>query len=181
MLLGRLGVPFIVRASHIPENSSELRPAMLVKELALRKAKATAERVLVGRVRPATFVLGADTIVALGRKILGKPTDRHDAYAMLSSLSGSIHHVYTGVALIEVGTKRQWVRHAVSQVRMKKMPPAQISRLSKRHLDKAGAYAIQDRRDPYARVIKGTYENVVGLPLHVVSALLRQAGFKVSG
>ena len=63
---------------------------------------------------------------------------------------------------------------------MKKMPLDQILRLSHKHLDKAGAYAIQDRRDPYAQLVKGTYENVVGLPLDVTAKLLRRAGFKTS-
>ena len=98
---------------------------------------------------------------------------------MLYRLSNSTHRVYTGVALVEAGGKRQWVTHAVSHVRMKKMPLDQILKYASRHLDKAGAYAIQDRKDPYAQVVKGSYENVVGLPLEITADFLRKAGFRV--
>ena len=98
---------------------------------------------------------------------------------MLYRLSNSTHRVYTGIALVEAGGKRHWVTHAVSQVRMKKMPLDDILKYAGRHLDKAGAYAIQDRKDPYAQVVKGSYENVVGLPLEVTADLLRKAGFPI--
>ena len=80
-----------------PENSTQKIPKRLVEELALRKAEATAALVKTG------WVLGADTIVVLGRKILGKPADAKDAYRMLYRLSNSTHQVYTGVALVEAG------------------------------------------------------------------------------
>lgn len=172
-LLRQLGVSYTVKPSHIPEDSTQRIPKRLVEELALRKAEATAAMVKTG------WILGADTVVVLGRKILGKPKDLKDAYRMLYRLSNSIHQVYTGVALIEASGSRRWVSHAVSHVRMKKMPLDQILRLSQKHLDKAGAYAIQDRNDPYAYLIKGSYENVVGLPLDVTRELLRKAGFKI--
>jgi septum formation protein len=170
MLLRKLGVAYTVRPSHVLEDSIQKNPKRLVEELALRKALATAALSKSG------WVLGADTVVVLGRKILGKPLDMKDAYRMLYRLSNSTHQVYTGVALVEVGGERQWVSHAVSHVRMKKMPIDQILKLSQKHLDKAGAYAIQDRKDPYATLVKGTYENVVGLPLDVTAKLLRKAG-----
>jgi septum formation protein len=176
-LLRKLGIPYTIQPSHVDETCAQRSPKRFVVELALRKAKATAQG-LRAQPRP-VFVLGADTVVVLGRKILGKPTDLKDAYRMLYRLSNSTHQVYTGVALVEAGGKRQWVAHAVTHVRMKKMPLDHILKYSSRHLDKAGAYAIQDRKDPYAQVVKGSYENVVGLPLEVTAALLRKAGFKI--
>jgi len=173
-----LGIPYTVKPSHVDEACTQRQPKKFVEELALRKAMATAKQLRLSRRRP-TFVLGADTVVVLGRKILGKPTDLKDAYRMLYRLSNSTHRVYTGVALVEVGGDRQWVTHAVSQVRMKKMPLDQILKYSGKHLDKAGAYAIQDRQDPFASVVKGSYENVVGLPLEVTADFLRKAGFAV--
>ncbi len=93
---------------------------------------------------------------------------------MLSGLSGSIHHVYTGVALVDAKTHKALVTHAKSEVRMKKIPEALLRKLSRKHLDKAGSYAIQAKRDPIARVIKGSYDNVVGLPVQTVKALLKK-------
>lgn len=193
-LLRQLGVAYMVKPSHIPEDSTQKIPKRLVEELALRKAEATVKQLQgaplpsppphrgEGGRRPgegnAVWVLGADTVVVLRRKILGKPTDVKDAYRMLYRLSNSIHQVYTGVALVEANGPRRWVTHAVSHVRMKKMPLDQILRLSQKHLDKAGAYAIQDRNDPYAHLVKGSYENVVGLPLEVTAELLQRAGFE---
>src|ERR1700733_13025738 len=156
-LLKKVGIPFRVLPSHVSEATTQKNPIKFVEELALRKAKATARLVKEGT------VLGADTVVVLNRKILGKPLDVQDAYRMLSRLSGSIHHVYTGVALIDVKTKKSFVTHAKSEVRMKKIPEALLRNLSRRHLDKAGSYAIQAKRDPIARVVKGSYDNVVGL------------------
>jgi len=183
-LLRQLGVSYTVKASHVSEDSNQAIPRRLVEELALRKAEATAKLLAsLGRgikgEGTAVWVLGADTIVVLGRKILGKPKDVKDAYRMLYRLSNSVHQVYTGVALVEANGARRWVTHAVSHVRMKKMPLDQILRLSQKHLDKAGAYAIQDRNDPYAHLVRGSYENVVGLPLDVTEKLLRKAGFKI--
>jgi len=171
MLLKELGIPFTIQASNVPEDSKETHPRKLVEELALRKAQATAKTLKNG------WVLGADTVVVLDGKILGKPVDAKDAYRMLYRLSGSTHSVYTGVALVEAGGKRQWIDHGVSIVRMKKMELDLIMKLSRLHMDKAGSYAIQEKKDPVAKVVKGGYDNVVGLPLDIVKKLLRKAGF----
>ena len=92
---------------------------------------------------------------------------------MLGRLSGSTHQVYTGVALVDAKTKKTLVSHAKSEVRMKKISPQDLARLSRKHLDKAGSYAIQEKHDPIARVVKGSYDNVVGLPVKV-KALLKK-------
>ncbi len=155
--------------SHASERSSEKDPAKLVQELALRKAKEIARRF-----KGNALVLGADTVVALKGEILGKPRDRRHAYQMLYKLSGSTHQVYTGVAVVQVPSQKERVGWAVSHVRMKKIEIDEILRLSRLHLDKAGSYAIQEKRDPIARVIKGNYDNVVGLPIGLVRKLLRR-------
>jgi septum formation protein len=90
---------------------------------------------------------------------------------MLYRLSGSTHYVYTGVAVAANGKLQS--DHAVSTVRMKKLDLGTLMRLSRKNLDKAGAYAIQSKRDPIAQVVKGTYDNVVGLPVELVRKLLR--------
>jgi len=167
-LLKRLNIPFIAEASGVSEACRQRRPQRLVIELALRKARAVAQKRKAGR------ILGADTVVALKGKILGKPRDARDAYRMLYRLSGSVHRVFTGVAVVDAASGRALSGYAVSSVRMKKIALDEILRLSRKHLDKAGAYAIQEKRDPVARVVKGSYDNVVGLPLDLVKKLLKK-------
>ena len=167
-LLKKLRIPFRVVASRIPETTSNRNPIKLVRDLALRKARIVAHSFDDG------LILGADTVVVLRGRILGKPRSPRDAYRMLSQLSGSTHHVYTGVALVDARTRKSSVSHASSEVRMKAIGTKELLRLSRKHLDKAGAYAIQEKRDPVARVIKGSYDNVVGLPVAKVRALLKK-------
>jgi septum formation protein len=168
ILLKRLKIPFRILPSHIPERSKQKAPHAIVRDLALQKAQAIAGQLKEG------IVLGADTIVVLRRKVLGKPRDAEDAYRMLYRLSGTTHQVYTGVALVDAGTRRAVVSHAKSSVRMRKMPLEMLLALSRKHLDKAGSYAIQEKRDPIARVVRGSYDNVVGLPVAMVKALLKK-------
>jgi septum formation protein len=166
-LLKTLGLPFRVVPSYVPEHSQERRPEKLVQELALRKARAVAQKVKQG------MILGADTVVVLGGEILGQPKDADDAYRMLFRLSGTTHRVYTGVALVDTARRTSKVAFAVSTVRMKPLSIDTLLRLSHKNLDKAGAYAIQNQHDPIARVVKGDYDNVVGLPLAVVKRMLK--------
>lgn len=168
-LLKRLRIPFKVIPSRVSETALHQNPRRLVEELAIRKARSVA-----GTLKR-ELVLGADTVVVLRGRVLGKPLHVRDAYEMLYRLSGSTHQVYTGVALVDAATGRCESRVAVSTVRMKKLPINRLLALSRRHLDKAGSYAIQEKRDPIARVIKGSYENVVGLPVCVVKKLIRSA------
>jgi septum formation protein len=164
-LLKELGIPFRVVPSGVAETSSEKRPAQLVQQLALRKAQSVA------KFHREDVVLGADTLVILGDKILGQPKDAQDAYRMLYRLGGTTHRVFTGVAVVAAG--HSTVAYAMSKVRMKKLPIDQILRLARKNLDKAGSYAIQSKNDPIARVVQGDYDNVVGLPLKVVKRLLK--------
>ena len=167
-LLKKLRIPFRVLPSHVSEHSDEKRPHKLVQELALRKAQSVAKKFKAGT------VVGADTLVFLGAKILGQPKDAKEAYQMLYRLSGSTHRVLTGVAVVDVQSGEFFVDYAESRVRMKKMPLEMIMKLSMKHLDKAGSYAIQEKKDPIAKVISGSYDNVVGLPVSLVKKLLAQ-------
>ncbi|OGR93103.1 MAG: septum formation protein Maf [Elusimicrobia bacterium RIFCSPLOWO2_01_FULL_59_12] len=166
VLLKALRFPFRVVPSGVSERSDEKRPHRLVQELARRKAE------WVARGRKNSLVLGADTLVVLRGTILGQPKNPAHAYQMLYRLSGTTHQVFTGVALVDTvrGTSR--AAYAVSSVRMKKLPIDLLLRLSRRHLDKAGSYAIQSKNDPIAKVVRGGYDNVVGLPVAVVRRLL---------
>jgi MAF protein len=169
-LLKQAGIPFKVTPSRVSEDSREPNPRKRAEALALRKAKAVAER------RSSGWVLGADTIVVLGNQMLGKPANADDAYRMLYRLAGSTHRVVTGVALVDSANGRSLVASAVSHVTMKKIEIDALLVLSRKHLDKAGAYAIQEKRDPIARVTKGSYDNVVGLPVDLVKEMLKRFG-----
>ncbi|MBI3550608.1 MAG: septum formation protein Maf [Elusimicrobia bacterium] len=168
-LLKALRVPFRIIRPGVSERSAESRPRRLALELALRKARAVA-----GRLERA-LVLGADTIVVCRGKILGKPRGGRDAVRMLTLLNGSWHRVYTGVALVDAASGRSWREVAVTRVKARRLPATELARLADRHLDKAGGYAMQDKKDPFIEKVVGPVDNVIGLPLASVRKLIRKA------
>lgn len=143
-----------------------ISPRGLVKSLALKKARAVSKK------NPEAVVLGADTIVYINRRILGKPRDKHHAVSILRELSGAWQKVYTGVAVVWNGGKTARRGVAVSHVKMRRLNERDLEWASKKHLDKAGAYAVQEKRDPFVEKIVGDYDNVVGLPMRLVKKLL---------
>ncbi|MBD9665201.1 septum formation protein [Variovorax paradoxus] len=122
-------------------------------------------------------VLCADTTVALGRTILGKPEDARDAERMLALLSGATHRVLTAVALQH--GRRRHAALSVSRVRFAAMTRKQIARYaaSGEPLGKAGAYAIQGAAAAHIEHISGSYSGIMGLPMFETAQLLRSAGF----
>jgi len=120
-------------------------------------------------------VLAADTTVALGRRILGKPADATDAVAMLSALSGRMHRVLTAVAVHD--GRQVHAALSVSRVRFAALTPAQIEAYvaSGEPFGKAGAYAIQSQAAAWVAHIDGSYSGIMGLPLYETAQLLRQA------
>ena len=194
-LLAQIGVEFEVRVSDKEEIYHSEIPEEIVKELALMKgenvmADMTVEQVLK---KPATekteetedrqtflkstVIIGADTVVVLDDKILGKPKDEEDAFRMIQSLQGRGHEVYTGVAVIEFDSegKRSTVNHAVgTKVYVNAMTEEEIHAYiaTGEPVDKAGAYGIQGRFAPFIDRIEGDYYNVVGLPVSYVYQVL---------
>ena len=142
-----------------------------VERMARTKAE-TGWRRMVQRNLPRAPVLSADTTVALDGKIFGKPADREDAAAMLSSLSGSSHEVLTAVALKSDDFLQSVVSR--SEVKFKKLTPAEIAAYveSGECDDKAGAYAIQGRAARFVVELRGSYSGVMGLPLYETAQLL---------
>lgn len=176
-LLAQIGVEFTVAVSNKEEHYESSEPAGIVRELALMKA----ENVASEQSQPLqnTVILGADTIVALDGKILGKPADEEDAYRMLTSLQGRTHEVYTGVAFLFYDREgRTQVRtHAVqTRVHVHDMTPEEIRCYiaTGEPMDKAGAYGIQGRFAAYIDGIDGDYYNVVGLPVSYVYQMLKE-------
>jgi septum formation protein len=140
--------------------------------LALRKAADVAARVREG------LVLGADTIVECGGRLLGKPKDRDEAHRFLRLLSGRSHLVVTGLALVEASDGRAEVGHEVTEVRMRVLTDVEINAYVQtgEPLDKAGGYAIQGTAGAFIEGIKGSFTNVVGLPLGRLRTLLLRFG-----
>ncbi len=168
-LLRAWKIPFRVIFSRMHEpRPGRTPPVRYARRLALAKANAVARQVKGGG------GLGADTIVVAGRAILGKPRSVAEAERMLRTLSGSRHRVITAVALVDATTGRRRVAHATSVVTMRRLSDVERRRYARRHLDKAGAYAVQDENDPVVTKIEGSYTNVVGLPKEVVLPLVRR-------
>lgn len=161
-LLQELGVPFEVRPAAAPEWH---HPHCTARELSLANAHRKA-RTAAGRFRR-RIILGADTLVARGATIYGKPRDRSEAERMLTELAGHTHTVVTGVCLIDTATGREWTFAETTAVTFHRLSRAQIRAYLRRinPLDKAGAYSIQEHGERIVKRIDGSFSNVVGLPL----------------
>lgn len=155
-------------------------PAAYVQRVTGLKLQASVAR-LKRRGLPLAPVLCADTTVALGRRILGKPEDAADAQRMLSALSGQRHRVLTAVAVARPtarGAVRTWAALSRSQVEFDDWRAADIRRYvaSGEPMGKAGAYAIQGTAALHIRHISGSYSGIMGLPAQETAQLLRAAG-----
>ncbi|HWD59483.1 MAG TPA: nucleoside triphosphate pyrophosphatase [Stellaceae bacterium] len=149
-------------------------PASHVLRLARAKAEAVQER------HPGAFILAADTVVACGRRILGKPDDEAAARSCLTLLSGRRHRVYGGVAVV-APDGRVATRRVVSQVAVKRLSDPELTAYlaTGEWRGKAGGYAIQGRAAPLVAWMQGSYSNVVGLPLFETAQLLTGLGYPV--
>jgi septum formation protein len=168
-LLTAAGFSFEVLAADVDETPlPHETPAAYVERLAIQKAKA------VLAMRPEAYVLGADTTVTIDHDILGKPVDEADAARMLRKLSGKVHLVHTGVAL----ASSRGIQSAVDTTRVwfEPMTDEDISWYvaTGEPVDRAGAYAIQGFAARFIPRIDGSYSNVVGLPVAMVSSILNK-------
>ena len=149
----------------------------LPRRLALRLAAAKAEAVAARS--PDAYVLAADTVVAQGRRLLGKAEDAAQARAWLELMSGRAHRVFTGVAVI-APSGRKAVRLAEARVRFKRLTTAEIDAYLAcgEWEGKAGAYAIQGRAGGFVIEVQGSYSAVIGLPLYETRMLLDGLGYR---
>lgn len=174
-LLAQVGiVPDHILPAAIDESVRKAEaPRLHAMRLATEKARAAKDK---WTGAPA-FILAADTVVALGRRILPKAEDEAQVRACLGMLSGRRHQVMTAVALISPDGKLR-TRLALTRVSMLRLSEAQISRYveSREGEGKAGGYAIQGRAESFVKDISGSYSNVVGLPLALTVSLLAGAG-----
>lgn len=171
VLLAQIGVPVRVEPAHIDESRlpDEAAPDFVTR-LAMEKASVVRDR------HPASIVLGADTAVVLKQDILGKPADQQAAISMLQALSGGVHQVLTGIAVLSPGF--QEARVVTTEVAFRDLSAPEIAAYvdTGEPLDKAGSYGIQGLGALFVRAISGSYSNVVGLPLCETGELLRQVG-----
>lgn len=172
-LLRGAAIWFEAHPSHISENGIAGESPL---EYACRVAREKAQAV--AREFPGRYVLGADTIVTLDNEVLGKPCDAEDARRMLRLLSNRQHEVTTAVSLV-LASGAVDTRHCTTRVRFREIEEEEIRAYvaSGEPMDKAGAYAIQGGAQRWARGIDGEYSNVVGLPLSVVTEMLRAGRF----
>ncbi len=168
-----LGLSFIIEAAQVDENPlAHEAPEEFVLRVATDKARAVAKR------HPDGWVLGADTVVVLDNQILGKPVDEDDARRLLTLLAGRWHEVLTGFCLYRKNKEHltaQAVRTTVKFVDFDETIAAAYVQTGE-PLDKAGAYGIQGKGGFLVEQIKGSYSNVVGLPLAEVMEKLLQLG-----
>lgn len=175
-LLATLGI--VPDAVLPPEIDEDPRPAELPRPYAERLAREKAAAVEAG---PDDVVLCADTTVALGRRILGKPSDAGQAAAFLVALAGRRHSVITAVA-VRRGA-RVWQRTSVSAVKVRRLSDAELNGYlaSGEWRGKAGGYGIQGRAAAFIPWISGSFSGIVGLPLAETATLLAAAGYPVAG
>ncbi len=173
-LLEMMGLEFEIIPAKDELDANGLSPAEAVAKIALGKALAVA------RDRSDDdLVIAADTLVCLGGELLGKPKDESEAYEMLKKLSGNEHEVYTGVAVSFGG--RTASEAEMTKVRFCKMTDDDIKGYisTNEPMDKAGAYGIQGKGAVFIEGIEGDYFNVMGLPLHRLSLMLKEFGFSL--
>lgn len=171
-LLGNAGFTFSIQPADVDETPRDGEPPeQYVRRLAREKALK-----IRGRDPDGTVVLGADTTVVVGGRMLGKPADDEDAARMLRALSGVVHEVLTGVALASAaGIEDAAVR---TKVRLLPLSSDEIAWYiaTGEPAGKAGAYAIQGRAARFVDWIEGSWSNVVGLPIATVYQMLKRAG-----
>ena len=174
-LLAQAGItPDAILPAAIDES---LRKGELPRAHAQRLAAEKARKVQSEWNGKPAFILAADTVVAMGRRILPKASDDQEVRACLKLLSGRRHQVITAVALIAPDGKLR-TRMAMTRVSLLRLTPAQVATYveSREGVGKAGGYAIQGRAEMLIKEISGSYSNVVGLPLALTVSLLYGAG-----
>lgn len=174
-LLAMLEIPFDVIVSETEEIITQTDSVKITEELSVRKAEAVAHKV------NDAVIIGADTIVSIDGRILGKPRDIEDARDMIALLQGRSHMVYTGVTIWEVaseGNSRVCTFSEGTKVKVAPMSEEEIETYiaSGEPYDKAGGYGIQGTFGKFIEGIEGDYYNVVGLPVHRLYEEMKKIG-----
>lgn len=173
-LLTNMGIPFTIHPSDADETVSGA-PEEMVRTLALRKAAQVAQAVGAG------WIVGADTLVALDGRALGKPADADDAIHMLKALSGRAHDVFTGVCLMDAATGKRDLRVVGTKVFFRPLIEEEIRAYvaTGEPMDKAGAYGAQGLASLFVERIEGSFFNVMGLPVCRLGIMLKKVGVEL--
>ncbi len=178
-LLARIGIPFDVMVSGIDESLGDHDHAeTFALAMSQGKARDIAARLSVGELREGCLILAADTVVAKGGHILGKPVGRADTERMLRLLSGCWHEVITGMTLLRPDTGEERSVAEITRVKFRELDETLIQRYADtgEPADKAGAYGVQGFGAVLVERIEGDYYNVMGLPVQRLSTLLESLG-----
>jgi len=176
-LLRSLGIEFSVLRIEIPEShSTEESPRLYVQRMARQKALQGAEGLTEG------LVIAADTVVVIDDTVLGKPQTKDDAARMLRLLQGRVHRVISGVALYCARTHRCLTAAEETEVKFAEMTDEEIEWYisTGEPMDKAGAYGVQGKGAVFIEWVRGSYSNVVGLPLRLIYTLAKQLGYSLT-
>ena len=171
-LLAEAGINFEAIPSRVREVSAFRRPGLIVKELAYKKALSVAVK------HPKRPVLGADTLVYCKGRVLGKPKTAKDAMRLLNLQNGSWQTVHTGVSLIWLEKKIFLAAGERTRCKARALPLKTLRCMAKKHLDKAGAYAVQDADDIFIAKMEGRFDTVVGLSMNLVMNFFKKAGLR---
>ncbi len=175
-LLRQMGInPKIVPSGFDERSIRPTNPPTYVKKLATMKAKSVAKGHKHG------IIIGADSVVSVGNRIIGKPADRSDAISTLRFLSGKVHKVTTGICIIDAATGTSKVGSATTYVKLRKLSGRTIRWYvgTGEPMNKAGSYGIQGKGAILVEWIKGDYYNITGLPLATLFKMLEEMGADV--
>ncbi len=175
VLLKKLDVDFTI----IPSGLAEM-PPMGDAPNAYAARNAMEKAVKVAQSNPEHLIIGADTIVALGDRILGKPKSAREAVLMLSILSGQWHEVWTGICVMCMNRNVQITKAVRSSVLFRDLTNEQIEQYvsTGEPMDKAGSYAIQGGGKVFVKQIKGSYHNIIGLPTLELARVFQELGIE---
>ena len=174
-ILNYLNIPFEVIISSFEEKIDEKKP---LEEEIKRLSEGKASTVF--KDNKDAIVIGADTIVTINNKVLGKPKDKEEAYKMLKALSNKEHFVVTSICAIETPNMRKKIHSTTSYVSFNELSDSMIHNyiIDFNPLDKAGSYGIQELPQSFVKNIGGSFENIIGLSPESVTAVLQQLEYR---
>jgi septum formation protein len=174
-LLKKITSNFKIKASEFEESDIPFSGNCGDYVMALARGKAMD---ITSSVKKPAAIIGCDTVVYFKGEVLGKPKDSEEAFKMLSALSGNIHEVYSGIAVINTETQEISTDYVCTQVKFSRLSEEEINAYieTEEPYDKAGAYGIQGAASLFVEEIKGCYYNVVGLPVNKLYFMLRGMG-----
>ena len=175
-ILENFGFSFKTIVKNIDETSDKTRAEEKILEIAEKKARATAIDL------PDENIVGADTVVVVDGKILGKPKDEKEAFSMLKSLSGRSHEVITAFSFININKNISYSDYEITKVYFKNLTDDEINWYinTKEPMDKAGAYGIQGKGAFFVEKIEGDFFSVMGFPLGKFVRFLNKTGFNLN-